>query len=92
VPLGSFPGVTYDEVQFELKKGDVFVFCSDGIFETFNADGAEFGARRLCEVVRRHRDRPAREIVDAIFDEVAAFRGTAPQWDDMTAVAVTITS
>jgi sigma-B regulation protein RsbU (phosphoserine phosphatase) len=92
VPLGSFPGVTYDEVQFELRRGDVFVFCSDGIFEAFNADGAEFGARRLCEIVQRYRLEPARAIVDAIFDAVAEFRGAAPQSDDMTAVAVRITS
>src|SRR5262245_16896436 len=28
VPLGSFPGVTYDEVSIPLKAGDVFVFCT----------------------------------------------------------------
>ena len=44
VPLGSFPGVTYDEVSIELKRGDVFVFCTDGIFEALNEEGAEFGA------------------------------------------------
>ena len=39
VPLGSFPGVTYDEVSIELKRGDVFVFCTDGIFEALNEEG-----------------------------------------------------
>src|SRR5438552_921432 len=28
VPLGSFPGVTYDEVTMPFKTGDVFVFCT----------------------------------------------------------------
>ena len=44
VPLGSFPGVTYDEVVIPLERGDVFVFCSDGVFETVNAENADFGA------------------------------------------------
>ena len=92
VPLGSFPGVTYDEMTIELKKGDVFVICTDGIFETMNAAGVEFGARRLCEIVSSTRDRSAREIVDAIYDAVTSFRGAEPQNDDMTAVAVKITN
>ena len=91
VPLGSFPGITYDEITLPLRLGDVFVFCSDGIFDSMNEAGADFGARRLCDIVQKHRGLTARGIVDAIFDEVTAFRGQAPQDDDMTAVAVKIT-
>jgi sigma-B regulation protein RsbU (phosphoserine phosphatase) len=92
VPLGSFPGVSYDEVTFGLAKDDVFVFCTDGIFEAANEEGVEFGARRLCDVVSASRHMPARWIVDAIYDAVTGFRGAAPQTDDMTAVAVRITT
>jgi phosphoserine phosphatase RsbU/P len=92
VPLGSFPGVTYDEVSIDLKRDDIFVFCTDGIFEALNEGGAEFGGARLADVVSRFRDRSARAIVNAIFDETAAFRGSRPQGDDMTAVAVKITA
>jgi sigma-B regulation protein RsbU (phosphoserine phosphatase) len=92
VPLGSFPGVTYDEVSLALEKGDVFVFCTDGIFEALNEEGVEFGATRLTDVVSRERERSARAIVDAIFETVTEFRGTRPQGDDMTAVAVKITA
>ena len=91
VPLGSFPGVTYDEVQLPLRMGDLLVFCTDGIFEATSEDGQEFGARRLCDVVEAHRQAPARVIVDAIFDAVAAFAHAGPHTDDMTAVAVKIT-
>jgi sigma-B regulation protein RsbU (phosphoserine phosphatase) len=90
VPLGSFPGITYDEVTLPLHPGDVFVFCTDGIFETVGDDGRDFGARRLCDVVRDAKALPARAIVDAIFGAVSTFRGQAPQNDDMTAVAVKI--
>ncbi|PYR66043.1 MAG: hypothetical protein DMF88_17740 [Acidobacteria bacterium] len=92
VPLGSFPGVTYDEITIPLHAGDVFVFCTDGIFEAAAPGGGEFGAKRLCGVVDQNRKGTAREIVDAIFDAVIAFRGTGPQVDDMTAVAVKITA
>ncbi|HYS26650.1 MAG TPA: GAF domain-containing SpoIIE family protein phosphatase [Vicinamibacterales bacterium] len=92
VPLGSFSGVTYDEVTIPLHAGDVFIFCTDGIFEAAAPDGRDFGAKRICDVVSQNRKETAREIVDAIFDAVIMFRGTAPQVDDMTAVAVKITA
>jgi sigma-B regulation protein RsbU (phosphoserine phosphatase) len=90
VPLGSFPGIIYDEVTLELTPDDLFVFCTDGIFEAPNANGAEFGARRLCEVIAASRKESARGIVDAIFHAVTEFRGAEPQADDMTAVAIKI--
>jgi sigma-B regulation protein RsbU (phosphoserine phosphatase) len=90
VPLGSFAGSTYDELTFDLAAGDVFVFCTDGVFEANDALGREFGTDRLLEVVRAERHKPARELVDAIFAAVQSFRGDTPPNDDMTAVALKI--
>ena len=84
--------MTYDELTIPLHAGDVFVFCTDGIFEAMSAEGKEFGAQRLCDVVKTNWKGTAREIVDAIFDTVITFRGVGPQDDDMTAVAVKITA
>ncbi len=91
VPLGSFQGSMYDEVSFPLQAGDVFVFCTDGVFEAMNETGQEFTSERLLEVVGRSRDQPAKAIVDAIFAAVAEWRGETPPNDDMTAVVVRIT-
>jgi phosphoserine phosphatase RsbU/P len=91
VPLGSFQGSTYDEVTYALHAGDVFVFCTDGVFEAMNADGQEFTAERLLQVVGASRDLPANAIVDAIFKAVADWRGDTPPNDDMTAVAIRMT-
>jgi len=91
VPLGSFSGSTYDEVTIALHKGDLFVFCSDGVFEAFNGSGEEFGATRLIDVVSGVREQDAKTVVGAIATAVDAFReGTSPN-DDMTVVAVKIT-
>ena len=92
VPLGSFAGSTYDELSFELSQGDVYVFCSDGVFEANDGLGREFGAERLLKVVGDNRTRSARDIVDAIFAAVWSFRGDTPPNDDMTAVALRITT
>ena len=92
VPLGLFAGSTYDEVSFDLAAGDVYVFCSDGVYDANDGAGLEFGYDRLFDVVRATRQKPSREIVDAIFRAVQEFRGDTAPNDDMTAVAVRITN
>jgi phosphoserine phosphatase RsbU/P len=91
VPLGSFQGSTYDEVAFSLHAGDLFVLCTDGVFEAMNGQGQEFTAARLIDVVGPLRDQPAARVVEKIFEAVAAWRGDTLPNDDMTAVAVRIT-
>jgi sigma-B regulation protein RsbU (phosphoserine phosphatase) len=91
VPLGSFSGSSYDEVTFALHSGDLFVFCTDGVFEAMNEEGGEFTASRLIDVVSRSRELPPKLIVSEIFAAVAAWRGDAPPNDDMTAVVLRIT-
>jgi sigma-B regulation protein RsbU (phosphoserine phosphatase) len=91
VPLGSFAGSSYDELSFDLAAGDVFVFCTDGVFEANDGIGREFGAERLLSVVRDSRHLTAKAIVDAIFAAVHEFRGDTPPNDDMTAVVLRIT-
>jgi phosphoserine phosphatase RsbU/P len=92
VPLGSFGASTYDELSVDIAPGDVFVFCSDGISETFSEAGDEFGSGRVGATALEHRDKPAKDIVSAIFGAMQAFRGNAPQTDDQTVVVVKITA
>jgi len=92
VPLGSFMGVTYDEVTFPLANEDVFVFCSDGVSEAMNSRGEEFTSARLIEVVKRFRTQPAKDIVHAIVQSVEEHRAGFPPNDDMTVVALRISA
>jgi sigma-B regulation protein RsbU (phosphoserine phosphatase) len=91
IPLGPFGEVIYDEATLGLSAGDLFVFCSDGVFDAENDAGEDFGGARLLDVVSASRQLPARAVVDAIFDAVAAFQGEAAAHDDTTVVAVRIT-
>jgi phosphoserine phosphatase RsbU/P len=92
IPLGALPGSKYDELTFDLMAGDVFVFCSDGVFEANDAEGHEFGAERLLKAVSNTRQQAAKDIVAAILAAVQEFRGGAPPNDDLTTVAVKITT
>jgi sigma-B regulation protein RsbU (phosphoserine phosphatase) len=88
VPLGSFTGVTYDQVEYPIEDGDVYVFCSDGVYEAMNGRGEEFGSRRLMDVVRQTRGESARQIVGAIERAVETHRAGTPPNDDMTVVVL----
>ncbi|HSK11030.1 MAG TPA: SpoIIE family protein phosphatase [Vicinamibacterales bacterium] len=92
IPLGAFPGSTYDEVSFDLRAGDVFLFSTDGVFEAMDAEGNEFGSGQLLQTLQAAKDGSAEETVDAVFRAVERHRGDAAPNDDMTAVVVRITS
>jgi sigma-B regulation protein RsbU (phosphoserine phosphatase) len=91
VPLGSFPGVTFNEVTLPLANDDVFVFCSDGASEAMNSRLQLFGTQRLVEVVRESRALSAREIVQNVVEAVDAHRAGHPPNDDTTIVALRLT-
>jgi serine phosphatase RsbU (regulator of sigma subunit) len=92
VPLGAFSGSSYDEVTFDLAAGDLYVFCTDGVFEAQDPLNRDFGTEGLVKVIEETRHLPARGIVDAVFAAVQEFRGDTLPNDDTTAVAIKITA
>jgi sigma-B regulation protein RsbU (phosphoserine phosphatase) len=78
-------------LTFDLKAGDLYVFCTDGIHEAEDDLGDEFGSARLTAVIDRLADQPAQAIVDGLFEAVEGFRKPGARADDMTAVVVKIT-
>jgi sigma-B regulation protein RsbU (phosphoserine phosphatase) len=68
--------------------GTVVVIGTDGITESRSPAGELFGAARVRELVRAHAHRPAEHIQAAVLRAVEAFRGDAPQEDDITLVVV----
>ena len=82
--LGLFPRMTYQEQTFRLEPGDLLAIYSDGVTEANNLQEEEFSVERLIGALRMNRNRPAQEIVDTVFEQLDAFVGQAPQFDDIT--------
>lgn len=90
--LGPLPQATYERGFVTLSPGDLVVLYTDGIVESPGrgpgGEIVEFGLERLQEVVRREQQRPAREIVDAVFAELEVFGGRRAARDDRTVVVI----
>jgi sigma-B regulation protein RsbU (phosphoserine phosphatase) len=89
-PVGLLPGVEFDTGEVEFAPGDVFVFYTDGLTESHDAQGFDFGRERLATLVRQDRDRPAAELVSVLHAGVDRFRGAEPQIDDATVIVVRV--
>ena len=88
VPLGLFEGLPYDEAEVAFGPGDSLLLFSDGISEAMDSFQQEFGEERLEEIWLACGHGAGATSIERIMGEVIAFRGAAPQSDDMTTVVV----
>jgi sigma-B regulation protein RsbU (phosphoserine phosphatase) len=88
IVLGVNPNETYPEGRASLKAGDVLVIFSDGVTEASDSSGEPFGEERLGRLVASQRGLAARQIVEAIHSEVAAFTNGSEPVDDVTIVVI----
>jgi phosphoserine phosphatase RsbU/P len=85
-PVGITPFSDYHEGLVQLEPGDVLVIYSDGVTESLNEQGEEFGEAHLIEIVQRNRGRTAAGLRDRIDDALQRFVGKAKSVDDLTMV------
>jgi serine phosphatase RsbU (regulator of sigma subunit)/pSer/pThr/pTyr-binding forkhead associated (FHA) protein len=85
-PVGITPFGDYREGWVEIEPGDVLVIYSDGVTESLNEQGEEFGEARLIEIVQKNRGRTAAGLRDRIDEALTRFVGKADSVDDLTLV------
>ncbi len=74
-----------------LKKGQVIMVGTDGIWEGRNKAGEMFGKRRLQEIIRRNAASSAETILTAVFRDQARFSQGTRTEDDITLVIIKFT-
>jgi serine phosphatase RsbU (regulator of sigma subunit) len=85
-PVGITPFGDYREGWVEIEPGDVLVIYSDGVTESLNEEGEEFGEARLIEIAQKNRGRTAAGLRDRIDEALTKFVGKASAVDDLTLV------
>lgn len=89
IAIGIQEDATYEEGETILMPGDMFVCYSDGISESVNERGEQFGEARIIDVARAARGKPAPRVRDRIEEALSLFVGTTAPVDDMTLVVAT---
>jgi len=69
----------------QLFAGDILALYTDGITDSFNQAGEDFGEHKLTEALRRHRELSPQLMLGAIVEEVRQF-SPHEQHDDITLI------
>ena len=86
--IGGMCGLKYRDYEFELASGDTLFLYTDGVPEATDTDGKMFGTERLLDTLNAAENGTAKELLEAVHADVEAFVGTAPQFDDLTMLAI----
>lgn len=68
-----------------LCSGDTLLLYTDGVTESFNHAGEEFGEQRLVDSLRRNREQPPQRLISSIVDDARKF-SAGKQYDDITLI------
>jgi len=91
--LGKFSFATYTSVELPLKAGDRILLYTDGIPETANPAGVEFGTDRFRQFLETEQNTSADRFADQLLEEISRWsaRGSTEDLDDdITIVAIQV--
>jgi sigma-B regulation protein RsbU (phosphoserine phosphatase) len=88
VPIGVERGTVYASSRLALANGDVLVLYTDGIIETMNPQGRQYGNKSLGDIVQRSRELSPSEIAEKIGEDLLDFAGQARPHDDRTVLVM----
>jgi serine phosphatase RsbU (regulator of sigma subunit) len=91
-PLGTMLEGSYRQVRSQVRRGDLLVLYTDGLVESRNALGQDYGYPRLQKTVARAAagTSSVREIRDSILGDLSHFKGDSEQADDITVVVARV--
>lgn len=86
VGLGLKRSSMYRHAEATLAVGDALVLYTDGLTESHNEAGEEFGEDRLVDVVRSRPGESAGAMLEQLMESTCGFAAGVPQHDDITII------
>lgn len=88
--LGIFEDAKYREENVSLEKGDILTIYTDGITESLNSEGEQFGTGRLVDAIKGLINNKAELIIEGVLDQLKAFSGGLQAEDDITMMVIKV--
>ncbi len=82
--------VPYQEGEVVLSHGDVLVLFTDGVSESMNSSGEEWGEEKMEEVLLSRNGDTAETILSTVVDAVKEHSRDTAQYDDITLVVLKV--
>lgn len=82
--LAAMEGMRFREHEFQLRPGDSLYVYTDGVPEATNAHEELYGTDRMLEALNQEPGASPEELLRTVKEEIDAFVGDAPQFDDIT--------
>jgi len=87
--LGLFCSGTFSSTRISLEVGDIVLLYSDGLIESENSSGEDYGVERLQASLEAARNLPsAAAVVDLCVKNLSRFLGSATPSDDLSLMAI----
>lgn len=86
--LCGMPGMRYRCESIKLEPGNMMFMYTDGVTEATDANQELYGNDRLLAIANAKKYEKVTELIKAIKKDVDAFVGDAPQFDDITMLAI----
>ena len=77
-------GIRYRQGSIQLEPGDRIFLYTDGAPEATNSSEELYGMERLSAILNKNCDKSPEELLPAVKEDIDAFVGEAPQFDDLT--------
>ena len=82
--LATMEDVRFREHDFELAPGDTLFVYTDGVPEATDENDTLYGDERMLACLNRNKNQPLNAILSSLRNDIRAFVGKAPQFDDIT--------
>ena len=89
--VATLEGINFREDKFTLRRGDSLFIYTDGVAEATRINGKHeelYGTERMIDALSRHAEEPVDKLLVSMRREVDEFAGDAPQFDDITMLAL----
>lgn len=87
-PIGVDVHSSYKSKSIPFMKGDIAALYTDGLLETLDKDGEQYGIRRLAQVMAANADLPSKDIAAKTKNDIASFMGKTRIHDDQTLLII----